>query len=402
VVVVEHDARVIGQADWIVDLGPGAGAEGGRVLYQGPVAGMTTAKASATAAWLGGRLELAPGPRETFRPTEGFLELVGASAHNLRDLTVRFPRRALTVVTGVSGSGKSSLIHDTLHGALRLELGGPRVETGPYQALRGAQGLAGVELVDQSPIGRSPRSNPVTYVKAFDAIRRRMAATADARARGLKPGYFSFNVPGGRCEVCEGAGSVLVEMHFLPDLLVPCEGCSGRRYGPGALEVRDRGRNIADVLDLTVQQALAFYGDDAEVLRRLRVLDAIGLGYLRLGQPAPTLSGGEAQRLKLASHLGAGRGEGARVFLLDEPTTGLHLADVAVLVDLLRRLIGAGHSVVVVEHHLELIRAADWVIDLGPGAGEEGGRLVAEGPPAAVARSTGETGRYLARSLASG
>jgi excinuclease ABC subunit A len=401
VVVVEHDPRVIREADWLVDLGPGAGADGGRVLYQGPVSGMRAAEGSATAAFLAGRREVAPHSETEARPGDGWIELTGASVHNLRDVGVRIPRTAMTVVTGVSGSGKSSLVHDTLHGALARATGGSPRDTGPYRALRGADALAGVELVDQSPIGKSPRSNPVTYVKAFDGIRRRLAATPSARARGLKPGYFSFNVPGGRCETCAGAGSVLVEMHFMPDLLVPCEDCGGARYGPGALEVRDRGRNVADILRLTVREALVLYADDKAITARLGLLDEIGMGYLRLGQPAPTLSGGEAQRLKLAARL-TSRDKGARVFLLDEPTTGLHLSDVAVLVRLLRRLVAAGHTVVVVEHHLELIRAADWVIDLGPGAGDAGGRVVAAGTPAEVARSDGETGRYLARSFGLG
>jgi excinuclease ABC subunit A len=302
------------------------------------------------------------------------------------------------VVTGVSGSGQSSLIHHTLHGALSAALGGSRVESGPYRKLEGVDGLAGVELVDQSPIGKTPRSNPVTYVKAFDGIRKRLAATTAARSRGLKPGYFSFNVPGGRCESCQGAGSVLVEMHFMPDLLVTCEFCGGTRYGPRALEIRDHGRNVAEILELTVREALIVYRDSPEIARPLRVLEEVGLDYLRLGQPAPTLSGGEAQRLKLAAHL-SGRGRGPMVFLLDEPTTGLHLSDVAVLVRLLRKLVDAGHTLVVIEHHLDLISAADWVIDLGPGAGPDGGRLVAAGPPEKVARSRGPTARFLAKSL---
>jgi excinuclease ABC subunit A len=398
VVVVEHDPRVIREADWLIDLGPGAGAEGGRVMYQGPVSGARSAKGSATAAFLARRRRLPPAPENVREPGKDRIELIGAAAHNLREVSVQIPREAMTVVTGVSGSGKSSLVHDTLHGALARALGGARRETGPYRELRGTKGLAGVELVDQSPIGKSPRSNPVTYVKAFDGIRRRLAATKAARARGLKPGYFSFNVPGGRCESCAGAGSVKVEMHFMPDLLLPCEDCGGARYGPGALEIRDRGRNVAEILRLTVREALSLYASDRHVTGRLRVLDEIGLGYLRLGQPAPTLSGGEAQRLKLASRLTSPDG-GSRVFLLDEPTTGLHLSDVAVLMRLLRTLVDAGHTVVVVEHHLDLVRAADWVIDLGPGAGEQGGRVVAQGTPGEVARSAGETGRYLARSL---
>ena len=395
VVVVEHDPRVIARADWLVDLGPGAGAQGGRVVYQGPPEGAADAPLSVTGAFIAGRLEVATPAAASRAGACGWIELLGARTHNLRSIDARFPRQALTVVTGVSGSGKSSLIHDTLHGALARALGrGPR-ETGPHDAIRGTAGLSGVELVDQSPIGRSPRSNPVTYVKAFDGIRKRLAATPAAQALRLTPGSFSFNTPGGRCEVCEGAGSVVVEMHFMPDVLVPCEACGGARFGPRVLSVRDRGRSVAEILELTVSEARAAYEDVREVARRLSLLEEIGLGYLRLGQPAPTLSGGEAQRLKLAAHLGARQG-GSLVLLLDEPTTGLHLQDVAVLVRLLRRLVDAGHSVIVVEHHLEVVRAADWIIDLGPGAGAEGGRIVAAGPPAEVARGGSVTGRFLA------
>jgi excinuclease ABC subunit A len=389
-VVVEHDVRVIENADWLIDLGPGAGEAGGEVTYRGPVVGVERAKDSVTGRWLAaGDAGLAVARHEP-PGGEGWIELEGASIHNLRDVSVRFPRQALTVVTGVSGSGKSSLIHDTLYGALA----GNRPGTGPFRALRGADVFAGVEMVDQSPIGKTPRSNPVTYVKAFDGIRKRLAATPAALARGLKPGYFSFNVPGGRCEKCEGAGSVLMEMHFLPDMYVPCDACEGRRFGPGALDVRYRGMSVADILDLTVERAIREFQDAREVAGRLEVLDEIGLGYLRLGQPATTLSGGEAQRLKLASHLYR-RDRRPRVLLLDEPTTGLHMQDVAVLVGLLGRLVEAGNTVVVIEHHLAVVGAADWVVDLGPGAGEEGGRLVAQGTPEEVARSGGETGRYL-------
>ncbi|HKQ60379.1 MAG TPA: excinuclease ABC subunit UvrA [Candidatus Polarisedimenticolaceae bacterium] len=396
VVVVEHDARVMSRADWLVDLGPGAGEHGGRVLYQGPVEGILRVAESATGAYLAGRRVAGERAHPTLPGGHGWIELEGASVHNLADVSVRFPRRALTVVTGVSGSGKSSLIHDTLHGALARTLGKEVRDTGPYRALRGTEGLEGVELVDQSPIGRSPRSNPVTYVKAFEGIRKRLAATAEARAQGLKPGYFSFNVAGGRCEKCEGAGQLLVEMHFLPDVLVTCEACRGARYGPRALSIHWKGRSVAEILELTVSDALVFFAGALDVTAPLRTLREVGLGYLRLGQPAPTLSGGEAQRLKLAAHLGR-RGErgGGRVFLLDEPTTGLHAQDVAVLVRLLDRLIAEGHTVIVVEHHLELVRAADWVIDLGPGAGPEGGHVVAQGSPDDVARSASVTGEYL-------
>ena len=400
VVVVEHDTRVLREADWLIDLGPGAGEFGGRALYQGPVDGVRGVGESATGRHLSGeaRIERSPTPRVAGE--HGWIELTGASIHNLRNVDARFPRGALTIVTGVSGSGKSSLVHDTLHGALAHATGSEAREVvGPYTALRGVAGIAAVELVDQSPIGRSPRSNPVTYVKAFDGIRKALASTRDAKARGLRPGAFSFNVPGGRCEMCEGAGAQLVEMHFLADVLMPCEGCGGSRFGSGVLDIRYRGRNVADILELTVTQAAALFDDLPDVLRPLQVLHDIGLGYLRLGQPAPTLSGGEAQRLKLAAHLARRRHVDPMVFLLDEPTTGLHLQDVAVLVGLLDRLIDAGHTVIVVEHHLELIRAADWIVDLGPGAGEDGGTIVFAGPPAEARRATTETGRYLATSL---
>jgi len=398
VVVVEHDSRVIQASDNLVDLGPGAGAKGGRVVYQGPVAGVTRVRESLTGDYLSGRRSVAGPARHPVDGSEGWIVLDGATIHNLCELTVRIPRRALTVVTGVSGSGKSSLVQDTLHGALASALEGRSVPTGPHRSIEGIDGLAGVELVDQAPIGRSSRSNPVTYVKAFDGIRKGLAATPAARSRGFGAGHFSFNVDGGRCEACRGTGEKKVEMQFLPDVVLPCEACDGRRFGPAVLAVRCRGRNVAEILDLTVDDALVLFADVPDIARRLRLLQETGLGYLRLGQPAPTLSGGESQRLKLATHLG-GRGGGRRVFLLDEPTTGLHLHDVAVLVDLLRRLVEQGHTIVVVEHHIELIRAADWVIDLGPGGGPEGGRLVADGPPGKVATSDGETGLYLSRLL---
>jgi excinuclease ABC subunit A len=398
VVVVEHDPRVMRRADWLIDLGPGAGEHGGEVVHQGDLRGLRDCAASATRRHLE-RVDRPRAPRTRDpRGIREWIELEGASIHNLSGLDVRFPLGALTVVTGVSGSGKSSLVHDTLYGALAQALGQSRVETGPYRALRGHESLSAVDLVDQSPIGRSPRSNPVTYVKAFDGIRKRLAATRQARARGFSPGFFSFNVPGGRCEKCEGAGSILVEMHFLPDVLVPCDACGATRYGAQALQIEDRGYNVARILGMTVDRALEFYRDAPDVARRLHVLQEVGLGYLRLGQPAPTLSGGEAQRLKLAAHLGT-RGRDRRLFLLDEPTTGLHMQDVEVLLELIDRLIERGHSVLVVEHHLELIRRADWILDLGPGPGADGGRLVATGPPATIAASDGPTGRYLSDSL---
>jgi excinuclease ABC subunit A len=397
-VVVEHDPRVIRAADYLVDLGPGAGEQGGEVIFQGTSRGVARAPGSLTGDYLAGRREV--GVEATGRTPghDGFITLTGIATHNLQEIDVRFPRACMTVVTGVSGSGKSSLVENTLLEALRRQLESRPPETAVFRELNGTDGLASVEAVDQSPIGKTPRSNPVTYVKAFDGIRRRLAATSPARAAGMTPGFFSFNVPGGRCDKCDGTGAQKVEMHFLPDIVIPCEACEGARFGPAALAIRYRRYNVADILAMTVDEARRLFDDVPEVASRLAVLSETGLGYVRLGQPASTLSGGESQRLKLAAHLGV-RSKGARVFLLDEPTTGLHLHDLGVLLRVLRRLVGAGHTVIVVEHHLALIRAADWVIDLGPGGGPGGGRLVAEGPPEVVARSDGPTGRYLSALL---
>jgi excinuclease ABC subunit A len=397
-VVVEHDPRVIRAADYLVDLGPGAGEHGGEVIFQGPARGVARARGSLTGDYLSGRRKV--GVRATGRKPghDGFITLLGVTTHNLREIDVRIPRACMTVVTGVSGSGKSSLVENTLLEALREQLESRPPETARFRELHGTDGIASVEAVDQSPIGKTPRSNPVTYVKAFDGIRKRLAATSRARSEGMTPGFFSFNVPGGRCDKCEGTGAQTVEMHFLPDIVIPCEACEGARFGPAAMAVRHRGYNVADILAMTVDEARRTFDDVPEVAGRLAVLSETGLGYVRLGQPASTLSGGESQRLKLAAHLGV-RSKGARVFLLDEPTTGLHLHDLDVLLRVLQRLVNAGHTVVVVEHHLAVIRAADWVIDLGPGGGPDGGRLVAEGPPEVVARSSGPTGRYLSGSL---
>jgi excinuclease ABC subunit A len=375
VVVVEHDPEIVAAADHLIDLGPGGGRQGGLVVAEGSVAEVRAHPESWTGRALRG--ELAP-PRRAPRPARGRLRIVGARANNLRNLCVELPLGNLVAVTGVSGAGKSTLVRSVLVGGLRRE-----AERGACDAIEGGAQVAEVVLVEPTPPARSPRSNPATVSKAFDAIRARFAATREARALGAGPGWFSFNVAGGRCEACEGAGEVVVDMHFLEDVRMPCEICDGRRYRPEVTQVRVGGRSIVDVLGLTVDEALAFFDDDRAIAKRLRPLARVGLGYLTLGQPLSTLSGGETQRLRLAQAL-VERSAGG-LYVLDEPTTGLHPADVRLLLDCLDQVIAAGSGVVVVEHNLDVIRSADHVIDLGPGAGPEGGRLVAAGPPAAIA-----------------
>jgi len=392
-VVVEHDPLVIGRADWVVDLGPGAGEHGGRLLHSGPPAALPD---TPTGRYLRGQAPVTR--RRLADPPARWLTVRGARHHNLKGITVRLPVGRLSCVTGVSGSGKSSLVEETLYReAARRLRGAADLEPGACDGLDGLEALARAVLVDQSPIGKSPRSSPVTYLKAFDLVRDLYAAQPEAAARGYKPGTFSFNVPGGRCETCEGGGTVRVEMYFLADLFVPCDACGGARYRPDVLEVRWRGLDIREVLDLTVDEALRHFRDLPALTARLAVLARVGLGYLRLGQPAPTLSGGESQRLKVAREL-ADPAAGPTLYVLDEPTVGLHVADVQVLLDVLSGLVERGHTVVLVEHHLDVVRNADWVVDLGPEGGEAGGFLVAEGPPAAIAAAPGShTGGFLAR-----
>jgi excinuclease ABC subunit A len=390
VVLVEHDLEVIAAADWLVDLGPGAGAGGGEVVYAGPVPGGAapaglalrgSADASRTLAHLSGAAEIAaPAAR---RSTGRWLELVRVRRHNLKGVDVRFPLGVLCCVTGVSGSGKSTLVGEVLWEALERRLPPDRGALGSYDELRGAHLVHGCVLVDQSPIGRTPRSNPLSYMKGLADVRNVFAATAEARLRHLDASAFSFNIPGGRCEACEGMGYQQIEMHFMADVFVRCDHCEGRRFGPQVLEVHYRGRTIADVLAMTVDEALGFFHDTPALGEKLYVLKRVGLGYLQLGQPAPTLSGGESQRLKIARAL-AQKGEGNLLYLLDEPTTGLHLDDVARLLRVLHELVERGNSVIVVEHHLDVVRAADWVIDLGPEAGAGGGEVVYAGPPAGL------------------
>ena len=397
VVVVEHDPGFIGAADWLVELGPGSGERGGEVVFSGPQAEFQKATRSLTARYVSGR-ETIPVP--PFRRSgRRHLGLVGARAHNLKDVTLRVPLHTLSVVSGVSGSGKSTLVHDTLYRAVARAFKTEFAPPGAYDALTGLEYLKGVRLIDQEPIGRTPRSNPVTYVKAFDEIRRLFAALPRAKALGLEAGAFSFNVPGGRCEACQGDGFQKLEMYFVEDVYVTCQECEGRRYRPDVLTVKHRGRTVSDVLQMTVDDAVDFFAAQGSLARRLRVLQDVGLGYLRLGQPATTLSGGEAQRLKISAELGA-RQTSEMLYILDEPTTGLHLDDVKKLLGVLNRLVDAGNTVLLVEHHLDVIKCADWVVDLGPEGGEEGGEVVAEGTPEAVAQTPGSyTGKFLAEVL---
>src|SRR3989454_2105166 len=381
-------------ASHLVDLGPGAGEGGGRVLYAGPTGAALRGAPSETARYLRGEREVRRA-RVPGEPGE-FLTIEGATHHNLRDVTARFPLGRLTSVTGVSGSGKSSLIDEVLYRAALGALEGAHAEPpGAHRAIRGLDRLTRVVMVDQSPIGRTPRSCPVTYLGGYTPLREIYARLPAALARGLKDGAFSFNTPGGRCERCEGAGWVTVEMYFLADLLVPCEVCGGDRFRPEVLEVRYRGLNIRDALDLTVDQAFEHFAAEPRFTRTLHLLRRVGLGYLRLGQPATQLSGGESQRLKIAREL-AERGAGGTLVLLDEPTVGLHYADVQRLLQVLDDLVARGDTVVVVEHNLDVIRNCDWIVDLGPEGGDRGGRLVVEGPPETVMASEASwTGRFL-------
>jgi excinuclease ABC subunit A len=401
VLVVEHDADMIKVADHIVDLGLGAGEQGGRVVFSGTLDGLMQESRSLTSKYL--RQELAiPVPPTRRRGTGQKIKLTGASEHNLKDVDISIPLNTLTCVTGVSGSGKSTIVHDVLYAAIKRAKGDWDRRVGTFRRLEGMEFVTDVVLVDQQPIGRTPRSNPVTYLKAFDPIRELFAATKDARSRGLTASHFSFNVPGGRCEACQGEGEVRVEMQFLADVFVPCDQCDGKRFKPQVLEVRYKNRSIHQVLDLTVREALTFFSSSPKVLRRLQVLDEIGLGYLRLGQPATTLSGGEAQRIKIAAHLSSHSGE-RLLYILDEPTTGLHFDDIAKLLTAFKKLLEAGHTLLVIEHNLDVIKTADYIIDLGPEGGEDGGHVITTGTPEQVAQvENSYTGQYLRPVLAGG
>jgi len=399
-IVVEHDEDTIRTADWVVDIGPGAGEHGGQVVVSGTVQDLLTNPESLTGAYLSGRREIET-PRQRRPVTPGrLLTVEGAREHNLRDLTVSFPLGCLVVVTGVSGSGKSTLVNDILYATLANRINGARLVPGRHRTVTGVDQLDKVVGVDQSPIGRTPRSNPATYTGVFDHIRRLYAETTEAKLRGYQQGRFSFNVKGGRCESCAGDGTIKIEMNFLPDVYVPCEVCRGSRYNRETLDVHYKGRTIAEVLDMPIEEASEFFAAIPAISRHLTTLVDVGLGYVRLGQPAPTLSGGEAQRVKLASEL-AKRSTGRTVYILDEPTTGLHFEDIRKLLGVLGRLVDAGNSVIVIEHNLDVIKSADWIIDLGPEGGGGGGRVIAEGTPEQVAGDAeSHTGRFLAPVLA--
>jgi excinuclease ABC subunit A len=397
IVVVEHDPDTIMAADYVLDLGPGAGEMGGKLLFAGPQRDLLASPLSLTARYLSGELRI-PVPSLRRKPSGRFLRIFGARAHNLQNIDLMIPLGTMVAVTGVSGSGKSTLVHDVLYKGLETKRAGGNLRE-LCDRIEGDAALSEVVLVDQSPIGRTPRSNPSTYLKAFDAIRELFASTPQAKKRGFAAGHFSFNIPGGRCEACQGDGTVTVEMQFLADVELVCEECRGTRFKSSVLEVRYRDKNVHEVLGLTVHEALQFFGGVPKVLSKLKILEEVGLGYLRLGQSATTLSGGEAQRLKLAAHLTHAVHPGT-LYIFDEPTTGLHFDDIQKLLVAFRKLLDGGASIVVIEHNLDIIKSADWVIDLGPEGGAEGGRVVATGTPEQVARNQHSfTGKYLARVL---
>jgi excinuclease ABC subunit A len=395
VIVVEHDEETIRAADHIFDLGPGAGPRGGDIVAEGTLDDIARAKNSLTGDYISGRARIAV-PKQRVQPRpDDWLTVVGASENNLKKIDVSFPLGCLTCVTGVSGSGKSTLVDDILRRALFRHFYNSKEKPGAHKAIRGLEQIDKVVVIDQSPIGRTPRSNPVTYTGAFTPIRELFAQLPAARVRGYDAGRFSFNVKGGRCENCEGGGLIKIEMHFLADVYVECEVCRGKRYNRETLEITYKGKNIADVLALTVDEAARFFRNVPTIAEKLNSLLDVGLGYLRLGQGGTTLSGGEAQRVKLATEL-AKKATGRTVYILDEPTTGLHFADIEKLLEVLMKLRNAGNTIVVIEHNLEMIKCADWIIDLGPEGGEHGGEVVASGTPEKVAASTAShTGQYL-------
>ena len=400
VLVVEHDEETIRVADYVVDIGPGAGEHGGDVVYSGTVNGLLRRKASLTGRYLSGKKSI-PVPAQRRQPTEAKLAITGARENNLKNIDVEIPLGCFVAVTGVSGSGKSTLVNAILLRSLMQQVYGSKVPPGLHKSIAGLDNLDKVIDIDQSPIGRTPRSNPATYTGVFDAIRKLFAQTNEAKVRGYQPGRFSFNVAGGRCETCSGDGTLKIEMHFLPDVYVPCEVCKGARYNRDTLEIRFKGKSIADVLNMPIEEALEFFANQPPIARHLQTLVDVGLGYVRLGQPAPTLSGGEAQRVKLASEL-AKRSTGHTIYLLDEPTTGLHFEDIRRLLTVLSRLVEQGNTVLVIEHNLDVIKTADWIIDLGPNGGDGGGTVVATGSPEDLAATpASHTGRFLASVLPS-
>ena len=397
VLVVEHDEDTMRAADCIVDIGPGAGEHGGHVVAVGTADEIMACKESITGAYLSGR-ERIPVPKERRTPT-GWLTVKGAAENNLKNIDVSFPLGVMTCVTGVSGSGKSSLVNEILYKALAKKLNRAHTIPGRHKKIEGVEQLDKIIAIDQSPIGRTPRSNPATYTGAFDLIRDLFASTSDAKAKGYNKGRFSFNKKGGRCEACTGDGIIKIEMHFLPDVYVPCEVCGGKRYNRETLDVKYKGKSIYDVLNMTVEEALKFFENVPSIYRKIETLYDVGLSYIRLGQPSTELSGGEAQRIKLATELSK-RGTGKTIYILDEPTTGLHFADVHKLIEILRRLSDGGNTVVVIEHNLDVIKTADYLIDIGPEGGDKGGTVIARGTPEEVAKSDiSYTGQYVKKYL---
>ncbi|MDZ7673562.1 MAG: hypothetical protein U5K30_00605 [Acidimicrobiales bacterium] len=393
--MVEHDEETIAEADYVVDIGPGAGEHGGDIVHAGTYKQLLKNTKSITGQYLAGKRAI-PVPEQRREPGEERVRVVGAREHNLQDLDVEFPLGLFTCITGVSGSGKSTLVNEILLRALMQHVYTSKLPPGLHKRVEGMDHLDKVIAVDQSPIGRTPRSNPATYTGVWDHIRKLFAQTNEAKVRGYLPGRFSFNVKGGRCEACAGDGTIKIEMHFLPDVYVPCEVCKGQRYNRDTLDVTFKGKNVAEVLDMPCEEALEFFQNQPAIARHMQTICDVGLGYVRLGQPAPTLSGGEAQRVKLASEL-AKRSTGHTIYILDEPTTGLHFEDIRKLLTVLSRLVDAGNTVMVIEHNLDVIKTADWLIDLGPEGGSGGGMLVAEGSPEHVATvSHSHTGHFLA------
>ena len=397
VLVVEHDEQMMRTADWLVDMGPGAGEHGGQVVAEGTAEQVERTKGSVTGQFLSGERRIAVPPRRT--EDRGHFSVRGASMHNLKGIDVEFPVGKFVTVTGVSGSGKSTLVNEIVYKALANRLNRMRVKPGDHDAVEGIEVFDKVIEIDQTPIGRTPRSNPATYTDLFTHVRELYSLTPEAKVRGYKPGRFSFNVRGGRCETCKGDGNIKIEMHFLPDVYVPCETCHGRRYNKETLEVRFKGKSISDVLEMSVEEALQFFAKIPKLRRRLQTLHDVGLDYIKLGQPATTLSGGEAQRVKLAAELSK-VATGKTLYILDEPTTGLHFADIEKLLEVLQRLVDNGNTVLVIEHNLDVIKQADWIVDLGPEGGEAGGELIAEGTPEQVAEvEESSTGQFLRQVL---
>lgn len=396
-IVVEHDEDTMREADFIVDIGPGAGSHGGEVVALGTAEEIAKVPESITGQFLSGKRKIAV-PEVRKKPT-GFLKVTGAKENNLKNVSVDIPLGIMTCVTGVSGSGKSSLVNEILYKALAKKLNRAKTIPGKHTAIEGTEALDKVINIDQSPIGRTPRSNPATYTGMFDLIRDLFASTPDAKAKGYSKGRFSFNVKGGRCEACSGDGIVKIEMHFLSDVYVPCEVCKGKRYNRETLDVRYKGKNIYDVLDMTVEEALSFFENVPKIYNKVRTLYEVGLGYVKLGQPSTTLSGGEAQRIKLATELSR-KSTGQTIYILDEPTTGLHFADVEKLIEILQRLTEGGNTVVVIEHNLDVIKTADYIIDLGPEGGDKGGTILVTGTPEEVAEcKKSYTGKYIKKML---